>query len=182
MLFWFLKPLRNRSTRVAKILFWLNRPQYLLLQGAFVGQNCRIEKFMFPSEPYLIKIGCHVSIGEDVQFITHDGGVWVLRWLTNDSRLDFFGPITIGDNVFIGNNVILLPNVTIGDNVVIGAGSVVTKNIPPGYVAAGRPAKILCTIDDYLHRKKSQCIQTKGMSYLAKREAIEKWLKLNETS
>lgn len=52
------------------------------------------------------------------------------------------GPITIGNNVWLGGGVIICPNVTIGDNVVIGAGSVVTRDIPAHTFAAGNPARV----------------------------------------
>ena len=52
-------------------------------------------------------------------------------------------PITIGDNVWIGGNVVVLPGVTIGNNSVIGAGSVVTKDIPAGVIAYGNPCKVI---------------------------------------
>ena len=51
-------------------------------------------------------------------------------------------PITIGDNVWIGGNVMVLPGVTIGENSVIGAGSVVTRDIPANVVAFGAPCMI----------------------------------------
>lgn len=53
------------------------------------------------------------------------------------------GPIIIGNNVWIGEKVCILPNVRIGDGAVIGANSVVTKDIPPHSVAAGSPAKVI---------------------------------------
>jgi maltose O-acetyltransferase len=52
-------------------------------------------------------------------------------------------PITIGNNVWFGGHCVVLSGVTIGDNAVIGAGSVVTKDIPAGAVAAGNPARVL---------------------------------------
>lgn len=52
-------------------------------------------------------------------------------------------PITVGDNVWIGTNVSVLPGVKIGSNTVIGAGSVVNKDIPDGVIAAGNPCKII---------------------------------------
>lgn len=55
-------------------------------------------------------------------------------------------PVTIGNNVWIGTNVIVLSGVHIGDNAIIGAGSVVTRDVPPNTVAAGNPAKPLKTI------------------------------------
>lgn len=57
-------------------------------------------------------------------------------------------PINIGNNVWIGANVTVLPGVTIGDNCVIGAGSVVNKDIPSGVVAVGNPCKVLRRITD----------------------------------
>ena len=57
-------------------------------------------------------------------------------------------PITVGDNVWIGTNVFVLPGVTIGNNTIIGAGSVVNKNIPDGVIAAGNPCKIIRKITD----------------------------------
>jgi acetyltransferase-like isoleucine patch superfamily enzyme len=52
-------------------------------------------------------------------------------------------PVTIGDNVWMGARVTVLPGVTIGENAVIGAGSVVTKDIPPNAIAVGNPAQVL---------------------------------------
>jgi hypothetical protein len=65
-------------------------------------------------------------------------------------RRQRFGRITIGNNVFIGARSTFLPGVKVGENCVIGTGSVVTKSIPPGFVVAGNPAKIICTTDDYI--------------------------------
>jgi len=57
--------------------------------------------------------------------------------------LEFGKPIKVGNNVWFGGNVVVLPGVTIGDNVVIGAGSVVTKDIPANSVAVGNPCKVV---------------------------------------
>lgn len=56
-------------------------------------------------------------------------------------------PITLGDNIWLGGNVIVLPDVTIGSNSVIGAGSVVTKNIPENVLAFGNPCKVVRELD-----------------------------------
>ena len=56
-------------------------------------------------------------------------------------------PITVGSDVWFGGNVTVLPGVTIGDGAVIGAGSVVTRDIPPGVVAAGNPCRVLRPVD-----------------------------------
>nr|WP_330368159.1 DapH/DapD/GlmU-related protein [Butyrivibrio sp. MB2005] len=57
-------------------------------------------------------------------------------------------PITVGDNVWIGTQVSVLPGVTIGSNTVIGAGSVVNRDIPDGVIAAGNPCKVIRKITD----------------------------------
>lgn len=67
-------------------------------------------------------------------------------------------PVTIGENVWIGGNAVILPGVNIGDNVVIGAGSVVTKDIPSNMIAAGNPCRVIREITEedkqyYFHRR-----------------------------
>jgi acetyltransferase-like isoleucine patch superfamily enzyme len=57
--------------------------------------------------------------------------------------LEYAYPITVGNNVWIGGKVVVLPGVTIGDNTVIGAGSVVTSDIPDNVVAVGNPCRVL---------------------------------------
>ena len=67
---------------------------------------------------------------------------------TRNSGYEYGIPITIGDNVWLGGNTIVLPGVTIGDNVVIGAGSVVTKDIPSNVIAVGGPCRVIREITD----------------------------------
>lgn len=130
--------------------------------GVQVGEGCRFEgKNDFGTEPYLIKIGHRVSI-TSVTFLTHDGAVWLLR--DKYPNCDLFGTITIGDNVFIGFNTVILPNVKVGSNVIIGAGSIVTKNIPDGEVWCGVPAKSLKTVDEYEKSVKDRLLYTKNLS------------------
>ena len=62
--------------------------------------------------------------------------------------LEFAKPINVGNNVWIGGNVVVLPGVTIGDNCVIGAGSIVVKDIPKNSVAFGNPCKVIKSIED----------------------------------
>lgn len=67
---------------------------------------------------------------------------------SRNSGYEYGIPITIGDNVWIGGNTVILPGVTIGNNVVIGAGSVVSKDIPDNMLAVGNPCKIIREITD----------------------------------
>ena len=61
--------------------------------------------------------------------------------------MQYKGPTIVGNNVWLGRNVAVLPGVTIGDSAVIGANSVVTKSIPPNSFAAGAPAQVLRKLD-----------------------------------
>ena len=90
-----------------------------------------------------ITIGDDVQIGPNVQLLTPthpvDPDVRRDRWEAAE-------PITIGDNVWLGGGVIVLPGITIGDNTVVGAGAVVTKDLPANVVAVGNPARIVRSI------------------------------------
>jgi maltose O-acetyltransferase len=85
-----------------------------------------------------ITIGEDCQIGPGVQLLTP---THPLEAGPRRDKLEAARPITIGDNVWLGGGVIVLPGVTIGDNSVIGAGAVVTKDVPPDVVAVGNPAR-----------------------------------------
>lgn len=144
--------------------------------GGKLGSSCDIHSsVVFGSEPYLIEIGNKVRITEGCKFITHDGGMWVLRNLYPDMKdADKFGKIIIQDNVNIGWNVIIMPGVTIGENSVIGCGAIVTKDISANSVAAGIPAKIIETIDEYYKKNEEKVLHTKKLSPQQKKKIIEK--------
>lgn len=119
--------------------------------GCKIGNNTRFTgRLLLGSEPYLIEIGENCLIA-GCSFDTHDGGVKVLNSLGyfGGKRMDKIGRIKIGNNCFIGKDARILEGVIIGDNCIIGAGSIVTKSILPNSVAAGIPAKVICTIEEY---------------------------------
>jgi acetyltransferase-like isoleucine patch superfamily enzyme len=142
---------------IKKIIFYLKlafsneyeKPEiYRKHLSVKIGENARFTgKINFGSEPFLISIGNHVTLAHNVTFHTHDGGVWIFR--EKYPNINIYGKITIGDNVFIGSNVIILPNISIGDNVVIGAGSVITKSIESDSVVAGNPARLIRPVNEY---------------------------------
>lgn len=143
------------------------------MQGVKVGERCRFFSTEFSTEQYLIDIGNHVTIASGVFFITHDGGVWVIRELYEKHKnCNMVGKITIGDNVFIGMNSIIMPGVTIGENSIIGAGSVVTKSFPKNSIIAGVPAKRIKSLDEYTEKNKDILIDTKNLSENDKKEFI----------
>lgn len=126
-----------------------------------IGVNFTPPLFLYGSvvwstEPWLITLGKNVHITNGVEFLTHDGGTLIFRHLVPD--LEITKPITVGDNVYIGHNAIILPGVTIGNNVIIGAAAVVTKNIPDNSVAVGVPAKVIKTTDEYFEKLKQESL------------------------
>ena len=93
-----------------------------------------------------IHIGDHVMFGPNVVVTT--GGHPVLPELRRHSA-QFNLPVSIGDNVWIGSGVQIMPGVTIGDNTVIGAGSVVTRDLPADVIAVGTPCRVVRTIGEH---------------------------------
>ena len=115
--------------------------KYLRKQGVKIGNDCLIQSMSIANEHFLVELGDHVAVASGVRFITHDGGAsWFFR---EELKGGIFGKITLGDNVFIGMNSILLPNTTIGKNSMVGAGSVVRGNFPDNSVILGNPAKVI---------------------------------------
>ncbi len=129
------------------------------LAGVNMGTDIFIDSRFWSTEPYLITIGSHCQIVGGGKIFTHGGGAAVRR-LHPD--FDVFGKVTIGDYVYIGTNALVMPGVTIGDNVIVAAGSVVTKSIPSNVVVGGNPARIICTIDDYIDRNLKYNTNTKS--------------------
>ena len=167
------------NTLCRKIIFLLGsnkaKIKYSRKQGVKIGDQCTLlGRVEWGSEPYLINIGNQVRITSGCQFVTHDGGMHVLRNYKKEPELDLFGPITVGNNVFIGIRTIIMPGVTIGNNVVIGAGSLVTKDIPDNCVACGVPAKVIRSIEDYYCKARKDADRTKGMSSSEKKDYLEK--------
>jgi len=120
----------------------------LIGKGLILGKNVSIiDTFFFdPSHCYLISIGDNCIIAPGVRLIAHDASTKQFLGYTK------LGKITIGENCFIGDSVIVLPCVNIGPNSIVGAGSVVTKDVPPGTVAAGNPARVICSLNEYLEK------------------------------
>lgn len=123
------------------------------------------EKFHV-NQPFRCDYGCNIHIGEnffanfnltildeaevrigDFAFIGPNVSIYTachpLDAATRNTTVEWAEPETIGHNVWIGGNAVILPGVTIGDNVVVGAGSVVTRDVPSDCVVAGNPARII---------------------------------------
>ena len=129
------------------------------------GENIWIEP------PFRCDYGCHISVGEnfyanydciilDVGDVESGDNVFLAPRVciytaghpidagVRNTQLEFGKKVKIGNSVWIGGNTVVNPGVTIGDNVVIGSGSVVTKDIPSGVIAAGNPCKVIRKITE----------------------------------
>ena len=130
-----------------------NSVEYQRSRGANIGEdvnliNCIIDDTF----QYLLTIGDHVTI-TGATILTHDASTKRFLGYTKIGRVE------IGDNCFIGNGAIILPNTKIGNKVIIGAGTVVAKDIPDNSVVIGNPCFILCSYEDYMSRMKTELSQ-----------------------
>jgi maltose O-acetyltransferase len=101
------------------------------------GYNTHIGARTFVNFGLLALDVAAIRIGDDVQI-----GPYV-QLLTPTHPLDSDEPIEVGDNVWLGGGVIVCPGVTIGADTVVGAGAVVTRDLPPGVLAVGAPARVI---------------------------------------
>lgn len=134
--------------------------------GMQIGERCRIFCNIQSNEPYMIQIGDNVTISGNVSFCTHDNGI--IKVL--EGKTDVVGPITVGNDCFIGMHSILMLGVTLGDNCIVGAGSVVTHSFPPHSVLAGNPAKRICSTDEYAEKYRDKAVNTKDTAGYAGRK------------
>lgn len=151
-------------------------------RGLLVGENfhmlggCIIDY----SHCWLISIGNDVTLAPRVCILAHDASTKRALGYTRIART------VIGDRVFVGASSVILPGVIIGDDVIIGAGSVVTKDVPSGSVVAGNPARVLCSMKDYLSLRSqeiedgycpvfgSEYTMAGGITDLMKRDMLER--------
>lgn len=105
-----------------------------------LGKNFYSNHNLIILDPAKVKFGNNVFIGPNCGFYTAGHPLDVEN---RNKGLEYAKPIEIGNNVWFGGNVVVLPGVKIGDNTVIGAGSIVTKDIPANCVAVGNPCKVV---------------------------------------
>lgn len=151
----------------------------LVKMGLKVGKNFgRLNGVILdPSHCWLIEIGDNVTIAPRVHILCHDAST---KQFLNYTKI---GRVTVGNNVFIGAESVVLPGVTIGNNVIIGANSTVTHDIPDNSVVAGNPAKFICTLEEYLRKEKDRMKESPcyGEEYtLRQNVSIDKRMKQKE--
>ncbi len=114
------------------------------------GYNIEVGENFYMNVNGVILDGAKVSFGDNV-FIAPNCGFYTaghpLDVKLRNQGLEYAYPISVGNNVWIGAGVSVLPGVSIGDNCVIGAGSIVTKDIPANSLAVGNPCRVIRTIE-----------------------------------
>lgn len=120
--------------------------------------------------------------------LTHDASVGPI--VGRNVYSDIVGPITIGNNCFVGANSIILPGVRIPDNSIVAAGSVVTKTVVnhlndntlqnEGIILGGNPAVYICKTNDFLKKRKGNFLKLHGLSLTDRKSIImnnkDKWI------
>ena len=139
-----LKLLKSLLGHIADDEIIINQPFY-----CDYGKQISVGKRFFANFHFTVLDEAKVTIGDDC-FIGPNVSIYTACHSTDpierNTRREWAEPVTIGDNVWIGGSVTILPGVTIGDNVTIGAGSVVTKDIPSNSVAVGNPCRVIKNI------------------------------------
>lgn len=153
------------------------KKEWLISHGLRIGEkvDCFSWSGMDFQYPGLITIGNEVTIASGCRILAHDASV---GYLTRSARV---GVVEIGDHCFIGAESVILPNVRIGEWSIVGAGSIVTKDIPANTVAAGNPARVICSVDEF-KAKHEENLRTHFVSKKPWREwadaTLEEWEEL----
>ncbi|WOK05366.1 acyltransferase [Imperialibacter roseus] len=156
------------------ILVYFNHPLYMAIYNRLlvfaglnmVGKPRFIAKSVRFDDFTRITVGDRLVASMNVHFLTHDYSyttALIAIGETPDEDIGVLRNISIGDNVFIGMNTIILPGTTIGSNVIVGAGCVVRGNIPDYAIVAGNPANVIGDVREYANKvvnRKGQSLTT----------------------
>jgi len=146
------KETEKRTSLLRRLLG--NTKSNILIEQPFYcdyGYNISVGENFYANFNLVILDGAKVTFGDNV-FIAPNCGFYTAKHPEDPTErnkgLEYARPITVGNNVWIGANVNVLPGVSIGDNCTIGAGSIVTKDIPANSVAVGNPCRVIRKISE----------------------------------
>jgi len=127
----------------------------------YISSGCNI------TDPSLVRLGNNVGLS-DCTLFGHDGVVLLFE-ACYQVKLDSVGAIDIRDNSFVGHGAIIMPRVTIGPDSIVAAGAIVTRDVPPGTVVGGNPAKVICTTTELLKKVEERCADYPWMDLIRQR-------------
>lgn len=133
-----------------------------------VGRDVHINLGCNITDPRLVSIGNNVTLSS-CTILGHDGVIRILNARYN-KKLDSVGPVIIKDNCFVGYGAIVMPRVTIGPDAIVAAGAIVTKDVPPGTVVGGNPARVLCRTSELVERLEKRSADYPWISIIRQRE------------
>ena len=137
--------------------------------GVTIGENTLISTRNWSNEAYLVTIGNHVRITDNVSIHTHGGAGCVRK---EHPDFDAFGRVIIEDWAYIGSHAQIMPGVTVGEGALVAAGSVVTKSVAPHTVVGGNPARFICTTEEYYEKNKQFNVGTNGLNINEKKKVL----------
>jgi acetyltransferase-like isoleucine patch superfamily enzyme len=148
----------NKLRRARMLALSLRRLYLVKIYGMNLHPTCSLslKAVLDRTHPKGVHVGAYSYVAFDAVIFTHD--------MTRGLRTDTF----IGERCFIGARSIIMPGIRVGDGSIVGAGSVVTRDVPPGCIVAGNPAKVLRS-----GIRTTRCGCIKGSGYLAR---DDKWL------
>ena len=142
---------------------------FLRARGTFHAQGdfCYIMPTSVFTDPKFVTMGNNVQMAT-CTVLCHDGSIAMLNRAYGEN-LDAVGPVNLKDNVFIGHNAIIMPNVSIGPNAIVAAGALVMRDVPEGKIVSGVPAKIIGSVDALVAFRAQQTTQLPWADLLKKR-------------
>ncbi|HEQ98419.1 MAG TPA: acyltransferase [candidate division Zixibacteria bacterium] len=173
--------IRRRINIYRKKRWWENLRKHGMEIGK--GVNLPFSTAIDVSHCFLISIGDNCGFGDECMILAHDA---MPNEYLDATRI---GRVKIHESCHIGARTLILPGVEIGPRSIVGANSVVAKDIPPDSVAAGNPARVICSMEEYLNKLKASMqkeplfpykeYDIKYITKSKKREMIEKLDKTN---
>jgi maltose O-acetyltransferase len=136
-----------------RLAVWRLRRRWARMRslGMRIGKNVNLpgSTWIDDSHCFLISIGDHCGFGEECHILAHDAQ---MNEYIDATRV---GRVIIHPSCHIGARTVILPGVEVGPRTLVGANSVISRSLPPNSVCAGSPAKVICSLDDYLakHRR-----------------------------
>ena len=137
------------------------RWEYLRVHGMRLGADVWLpdSTWIDPDYCFLISIGDHCGFGEECLILAHDAQM--------DEFLDAgrIGRVMIHESCHIGARSVILPGVEIGPRTIVGANSTVSRSLPPDTVCAGTPARVICSLDEYLTKHLGRIAESSTFPY-----------------